>query len=545
MPQDEQPLRNRRCKCIDLGQWLHSIVSSTRVTAQLAPPSIPCTPEVTQAQTRSVISLSRSAIIPKKKADETPSSRFAIKRKNLSPEQELAWTLSNSDVEAVYTALAKNPDPFSDTAFINIKLTPLIYVLNAPEDRDQYSSTKIKMLTQKVQAALLSVTPLPEQLTDIIGQYIGLLSRLKPMLNAQETYYLDQTPIQPMLSTLEAYMDQYLVKHINRLAQPAAQEALLGLIQLPEALTNIICNYIGSYQLSSNVMQYLGTKIHYDKPLQKNVSDILPYCTEEKGKSLVYYVDHNLSTMRHLISYGIDLFNIQHEEASRIFKEFSCWDVGLNAIEDHLKNLQKDPILFASPIDHDLFFHSLRRIMCCPIAPIRNFEQTCRYQDIKNYIATVPTLLTMHDAAGDSAFDHAYAVCALNVDHAVMIGTVLKLFLESKAYPNMQNNDGDTVLHRAASTAHYCGTNRNPADSPFIKLYASQLDPSIKNNRGATVIDILNTNIRKCYIKQWFKKCKYYQKFMDKLTAIQASQQVTKQPHVSKSAIAAKIVALS
>ena len=486
-PQDEQPLRDRRCKCVHLGQWLQSIVARAHGVVH-APQSLePSIPPIAEAKRRLIVSSSHS---PKKKSDTTPSSRFARKRGNMSPEEELIWAYAyDSNFDNLVAALARNPDPFSDTVFTN----------------------------------------------------------------AQLTNFLPHNIISYRTNTLEEYVDQYLTKHINKLAQPAsttAQEALLSFTLLPEALINIICNYTGQYQLPPNVMQYLGARIEQNIPITgQQVLSLLPYCTDEKGKSLFYYVEYTNQNFSSLISYGVDFFNTRPDKARYMLHVRCHTGVGKEMIKMHVNNLQKDPILFASPIESDIFFKTISDALNKPasysngfriyevgqgenkiVEVGHDFEQSDQYTLIQDYITVAPSLLAMHNEEGRSIFDHVDAACDEKSRHIRKVNALLRLMLEHKADPNMQNKDGNTFLHRLVLDECYFTPSLFPNNPTFIPQCAPQLDLTIANNDRQTVFDILESRIKYCDKQQRHRTRQSYQKFMDKLAAIKASRQATLQP---------------
>ena len=480
-PQDEKPSRKNRCKCVHLGQWLHNIVSSTRRAIHSAAPSAPSTPfsqPIVEAKTHSVVP-SHLATTPKKKSDTTPSSRFSRKRPDMSAEEELIWAYAyDSNFDNLVAALARNPDPFSDTVFTN----------------------------------------------------------------AQLTNFLPHNIISYRTKTLEEYVDQYLTKHINRLAQPAsttAQEALLISTPLPEALINLICSYTGQYQLSSNVMQYLGARIEQNIPITgEQVLSLLPYCTDEKGKSLFYYVkqtDHNVSS---LINYGIDFFNIRPDDARLILQRRHHIDIGKEMIRQHVNNLQKDPILFASREESDIFFATISDALTEPesysitgeikqgeskIFKVGHFDQSDQYKLIQDYITVAPSLLTMHDRENNSIFDHVDACGDEDSKQVAKVTALLKLFLQHGVKPTIQDKNGNTFLHKIAYARKHFSGKYCLDESPFMQLCWEHPDNTIKNNDGQTVMDILNTKISE-YEKKDPKMSKSYQRFATKL-AINASLQ--------------------
>ena len=458
MPQDESS-RQKRCKCLHLGQWWQRIVSGIR-----AP--------INSAQPPSVLSIQSTA---EAKSDPVAQPHSATERKNMSREDELRWALADGTLNDLSAALGRNPDPFG------------------------------------AQECLTSL----EQ----FYQHYPRHKEESRILAAQKR------------QLLRKYSDDYLLKLVNRTKHTPtkAQAAILAYTPLPTVLADLITDYMDSftYQLKPAVMHYIGQKIA-KFPINniEKLLSILPRCTDEKGDNLFDYVEK--SAYENLLNKGkVDPFIARC--AQQIFEKYRDCPMMFDMIKVHVTHLQQDPILFASPIENKIFFKTIRDALskCESYTIYRaaighcDFEHSEQYELIQDYVTAVPTLLTMHDET-DSVFDHVDAACNANVIPAGKVRELLRLILEHKANPNMQNDKGNTFLHSIALDGGRFNCYSYPGESPFLEQCASQLDLTIKNNEQQTVFDIIESKIKECDDKKMFNTSSYYKNFLKKLTDIKA-----------------------
>jgi len=405
---------------------------------------------------------------------------------NISLEDGLRWALVHGTLDDVDALLDKNPDPFC----MQEHLTP---PLSTPVILNEKSG---KRTDQKIQR-------------------------------------------------LRNYSDEYLIKLIQGTPHTPtkAHAEILAHTPLPTALATIITDYMNSftYQLKPLVMHYIRNNIVMAfAECKKPFFSLLSRCTDEQGGNHFDYVP--IGVYGHLLDNSIDPFIAR--SAQQIFEQCRDHSIIFYMIKVHIHNLTQDPVLFASPLEIKLFAKKLRGC----VNEMENwdfnkdyFERSDSYKLIKDYVTAVPSLLTMH-YENKSIFDHIDAACHANLIHFCKVNSVLSLILDNKVNPNMQDEQtGNTFLHRVAlDTIHFTPivdftSDDCPDESPFIQQCAPQLDLSIANNEGQTVFDIVKSQIKDCDEKKIMGTRDSYQQFMQKLLAIQASQQVPKQLLASKS----------
>lgn len=392
-----------------------------------------------------------------------------------------------------------------------------------------------------IQAAL-SNYPDPLQLIKLAISYYDLTRTSQNRL-----YYF------PRINLLQGHIDNYLKKqsdHFRKSAQKNIHDTILAHTPFSTVLVNIINDYVdtSAYLLPKLAMQYLGKKIitRYPRPEDPTLA-IIPCCIDEAGNNMLCYVSDSPKHLKSLIYYGIDLFC--NENASDMWKKSRLLELSTTAIRNHVKRLQQDSISFTCPIEQELFFHTISNAVVPPsptfidmrvirgiseIKRVDNFEQSVEYQLIRDYTIAAPSLLTMHDAKNQSIFDHADAACDPKSRQVIKVNALLQLLLECKADPNLQNTEGNTFLHRVALDERYFSAYHCPSESPFIQKCMPQLNLAIANNDRQTVFDILESQIKYCNEHKKFNTRKYCQKFMDKLTTLKTSHQVTTQSTTSK-----------
>ena len=466
LPQDG-PARNRRCKCIDLGQWLRSIVSSTRRPVHVS--------QVLISYALPTAKSDPTTVHPHN--DDCPTCRMG----SMSPEDGLHWALAHGNLDELSAALGRNADPFN----------------------------------AYVQECFASLDPFT-------------LDEKSRILTAQK------------IQLFRKYSDDYLLIKLigNTKHTPTKAHAeILAYTPLPTVLADIITDYMDSftYQLKASVMHYLSQKIMgMTKVNEKKLWPLFPRCTDEKGNTLLDYVNKYSAYWHYEY---LDPFVAR--QAQQIVEQWHDCPIIFDMINVHIHNLTQDPVLFASPLDIKLFAKKLREC----VNPRANwdfkkddFETSNEYKIIQSYITAVPSLLSMHDD-NQSIFDYVDAACNSDTIRAGKVNSLLRLFLEHKADPNMQDKKtGNTFLHRVASNQAHFNAYDCPDNAPFIQQCAPQLDLTIANNDRHTVFDILESRIKYCNEHKLINTRKYYQKFMQKLTAIKAL--ATQQP-------GAKIVTLS
>jgi len=220
-------------------------------------------------------------------------------------------------------------------------------------------------------------------------------------------------------------------------------------------------------------------------------------------------------------------------------------DVRYQMARQHEEDIRTGHTPFELERDGDLLLQALDNAMTTyypgnNAKGLEYFTNHWNYQIVEKCLSLDPSIITYHDRANTCVFDWGRFLCFVDNESYARSNALLRLLLEHKANPNMQDKKGDTWLMRKlrlGNFAHDCCPDR----LPFLAQCAHQLDLTIANNQGETVFHILKSHIKCCnehIVKspiQCDSKCKIkceiptirdsYLKFTHTLLAIRRAQQ--------------------
>jgi len=290
----------------------------------------------------------------------------------------------------------------------------------------------------------LAQDPDPLFVIDLAQEYSSILKKNSGL----------QSIVRPKLDVLRKHVDNYLRNKADEVQKSNPTELhnfMLTHTLLPTVLITLIANYVGNtstYTLPVKEMQYLGEKIKTKLPDATDPTlAMIPYCIDEKGQDLLHYVPAFSHQIFFLLNYGIDVFC--GDNASTMWERCSSNGFTTHAIQNHIKRLQNDPIMFTSPIERELFFHVISKAVASSshensigVSELRGIssmpiEQSREYKLVQDYITIKPELLAVHDAEGKSVFDYVNANSNGQQNLAIKSDAIVQLLLKHKANLNM------------------------------------------------------------------------------------------------------------